>query len=243
VGNTDLVISEILNADLRWEWFRRPGEVLAASLFYKDLTNPIEYITFNSGGETFYTVPENFESGQVTGWEVEAKTALDFISPRLGGLSVGFNYTAIESEVDIPADLRNIYGSGVVLDTRPLQGQPEYVLNLNLSYDNEDSGTSFGLFYNVVGDTLQSGAARGEDVVPDQFNKELKLLNFTFTQRLPRGWAVRLAAKNLLQDEVESFYRLPDGQELTRSFRETPMRISLGFSWKQGRGAGLRWSR
>ena len=42
VGNRDLRISHIVNTDLRWEWFPRPGEVFAASLFRKEIDDPIE---------------------------------------------------------------------------------------------------------------------------------------------------------------------------------------------------------
>ena len=41
-GNPDLKRTRIHNADLRWEWFFDEGQVVAASLFDKRFTNPIE---------------------------------------------------------------------------------------------------------------------------------------------------------------------------------------------------------
>jgi outer membrane receptor protein involved in Fe transport len=40
-GNPDLTRTRVDNFDLRWEWFVQPGELLSASVFYKDFTDPI----------------------------------------------------------------------------------------------------------------------------------------------------------------------------------------------------------
>jgi len=54
--------------------------------------------------------------------------------------------------------------------TRRLQGQPDYLLNFDLMYEQERTGWTGGLFYNRVGETLVSGAARGtDDGNPDVF--------------------------------------------------------------------------
>ena len=66
-GNPDLERSQIDNYDLRWEWFRRPGEVFAASVFYKEIIDPIERQFIDQEGKkiTF----ENRESGTLLGFE------------------------------------------------------------------------------------------------------------------------------------------------------------------------------
>src|SRR5690606_34917765 len=43
-GNPELELTVIDNYDLRWEWFPRAGEMMAASLFYKQLDRPIEVV-------------------------------------------------------------------------------------------------------------------------------------------------------------------------------------------------------
>ena len=40
-GNTDLQRTNITNYDLRWEWFTKPGEIIAVSGYYKSFENPI----------------------------------------------------------------------------------------------------------------------------------------------------------------------------------------------------------
>ncbi|MCB0586805.1 MAG: TonB-dependent receptor, partial [Phaeodactylibacter sp.] len=53
LGNEDLMITEVDNADFRWEYFFERGEMISFSLFYKNFTNPIE-LTINpqTGGGT-----------------------------------------------------------------------------------------------------------------------------------------------------------------------------------------------
>lgn len=236
LGNSTLVLSDITNYDLRWEWFPRTGQVLAASLFRKEITNPIEQISFLRPSEelTSIVTPVNFEQGRVSGYEIEARTSLDGLAGWLTGFAVGINFTDLESEVDIPATFQaDLATFGLASDTRALQGQPDYLVNANVTYDNERTGTAAGLFFNRVGETLLSGAAVGADGTPNVFIAERDTLNFTFRQRLGAGIAVTLEGSNLLQDEYLTFYRTEDGQVATKTRHATGRRIgvAVGYSW------------
>ncbi|MCB0293904.1 MAG: TonB-dependent receptor, partial [Calditrichaeota bacterium] len=54
IGNGDLKRTLIDNYDLRWEWFSRPGEILALSGFHKRFQNPIERVLLHDNGEIQY---------------------------------------------------------------------------------------------------------------------------------------------------------------------------------------------
>ncbi|MGD8375660.1 MAG: TonB-dependent receptor [Acidobacteriota bacterium] len=240
VGNPFLVLSDIRNYDLRWEWFRRPGEVLAASVFYKEITNPIEYIAFGVGGETTVVQPINFPSGTVQGFELEARYGFGAWTEALEGLAIGANYSRLDSAVDIPIDQQEALAAfGLESETRPLSGQPAFLLNLNLTYDNEKTGTSFGIFYNLIGDTLLTGAAVGADTggQPDVYERQNGLLNVTFSQRLGKGWTLALKAKNLDMQGLETFWSYtPEGatspEETLRTYRDRAREVSLLFRWE-----------
>ena len=75
VGSPDLRLSRITNYDLRWEWFPRPGHVLAASVFKKTIRDPIEYINLFVA-QKFYTRPVNYDAGRLEGFEIEARASL-----------------------------------------------------------------------------------------------------------------------------------------------------------------------
>jgi TonB-dependent receptor len=233
IGNPDLTLSEITNYDLRWEWFRRPGEVLAFSAFYKELVDPIEYISYAATNRSFIQ-PVNFESGKVLGFELEARTSLDVFWKKLEGFSVGVNATWLDSEVDVPAgEQRSLAAFGLDQPTRPLQGQPDLLVNANVTWERERWGTSAGLFYNRVGETLLTGAARGhEDGTPDVFQEPFTTVDLKVTQKIEDRWSVSFKAANLLEPDKRSVYRNPGGEEAVKAERETAARFSLSASWK-----------
>ena len=234
IGNNTLGISDITNYDLRWEWFRKSGEVLAASVFYKSLENPIEYISF-AVSSSAYIQPVNYEHGTVKGFELEARADLDVIWSKLKGLAVGANYTKIDSSVDVPADERDSLDDfGLDVPERRLLGQPSSIFNLNATYDNERTGTSLGLFYNRVGDILLTGAARGDtDGISDVFEEVNSNLDFTFSQKLQRGISLGFRLRNALEGDQGTFYLRPGGDRLTKFQRPTNRTFTIGISWNQ----------
>ena len=99
-GNNKLKISHLENDDVRWEWFRKPGEVWSVSWFYKHIIDPIDKVTFSYYGEP-YTVPINTPEGQISGMEYEVRKKLDFLPLPIGSISVGANYTEMKSTVTL----------------------------------------------------------------------------------------------------------------------------------------------
>lgn len=234
IGNNLLQISDITNWDLRWEWFRKSGEVLAASVFYKTLENPIEYISF-AVASSAYIQPVNYEHGTVEGFELEARADLDVIWDKLKGLSVGANYTKIDSLVDVPADeQRSLQPSGLAVPERRLLGQPSSIFNINATYDNERTGTSAGIFYNKVGSILLTGAARGDsDNTSDVFEEVVTNLDLTVSQKLRRGISLGFRLRNALEGDQGTFYLRPSGDRFTKFQRPTNRTFTIGVSWNQ----------
>jgi outer membrane receptor protein involved in Fe transport len=234
VGNPALELSDITNWDARWEWFRKPGEVLAASLFYKTIDRPIELISFSVAGDNLVQ-PINYETGTVHGAEVEARADVGQWAEWAHGLSAGINATWIASEVDVPKEEQDsLTAFGLDEPTRRLQGQPAYLLNLFLTYDNDRTGTSAGLFFNRTGETLLSGAATGLDSgTPNVFEQGYGILDFSATQKIRQNLVLTLRARNLLEPERGSLYRNPQGTEAVKFERDTALRIGLtvGLKW------------
>lgn len=233
IGNPDLTLSSIRNYDLRWEWFPVPGRVLAVSLFYKELADPIEYISFGVANRSFVQ-PVNYEQGAVKGAELEARTDMAHVWDRLAGLVVGMNASWIESSVDLPEDeYDSLEPLGLAEDSRPLQGQPEYLLNLYTTWEQPDWGTSLGIFYNRIGRILVTGAARGvEDGAPTVFEEPYDALDLTAQQRFGERWSASFKGGNLLAPDRELTYETPDGITAVKSRRPTARTFSLGLSYK-----------
>lgn len=234
LGRNDLTISHIDNYDFRVEWFPRPGDVLAASLFYKEIADPIEQITFSISGGDRYTQRVNYPNGYLYGVEGELRQGLEIIHEALRGFTVGFNASYIFSSVTLPPDEQaRLRQYNVKTKKRPLFGQPNYLLNANLTYDNERSGTSVGLFYTLTGKVLVSGQAVTDVFIPDLFEAPVDNLDLSISQKLGKIWTLTFRARNLT-DPV--FRRVHEVGWRSPSLDETSFRrgreFSLGLSCK-----------
>jgi TonB-dependent receptor len=194
IGNTGLKLSHANNYDFRAEWFPRAGEVLAVSVFYKELSNPIEQSIFLQGGLQYYQYRNNPEA-TVWGAEFEVRKRLDQVASWLRDFSVTFNFTQIQSQVTL-TDFQRLQQAaiGIFESTRPLQGQPNYITNAGLEYNNVAYDFYAGLFFNVTGPMLY---AVGADL-PSIFEQPAPSLDLNLTQGFAQHWKFTFRAKNLL---------------------------------------------
>ena len=207
IGNPDTQLSNLDNYDLRFDYTPYEGSLVSLSWFRKDIDDPIEAVQRNSGF-TFTTV-DNFPKGRLNGIELEMRQDIGRFWNRAAGLSVGGNATFIDSEVEIPAvDQGELLVVGAPQETRDATNAPEFLYNLYATYDLERTGTQFGLFYTVKGDTLVAGAtAASGNFVPDVYAREFGTLNASISQRLGRFFRLQVQGKNLTNPEIETVYR------------------------------------
>ena len=209
-GNPLLNRTLISNFDVRWEWFVRPGEIFAVSGFYKDFDQPIERVLRNVGEGRFVSF-QNVDQARVFGAEFEARKRLDTwtANPVLKRISIGGNFSLVQSIVDIPAEEMVIIRASDpnADDTRSLEGQSPFLLNLSAGYENYDSGTTLSIFYTIFGDRL---LAVTEGATPDVFEKARADLDVTFSQNLPANLRLKLTAKNLLGSDVRQIQTFKD---------------------------------
>lgn len=230
-GNPLLNRTLITNYDLRWEWFVRPGEIFAISGFYKDFTNPIERVLRNVGEGRFVGF-QNVETAQVFGAEFEARKRLDTFTsqPILSRISIGGNFSLVDSRVDIPQEEMNIIlvSHPGASDTRQLVGQSPFLVNLNAVYENLESGTAIGLYYTVFGDRL---LAVTEGATPDVFEQARADLDFTFSKKVSSGFRMKVGAKNLLGTDVKQVqsFKGTDYEYLSYSRSRT---LSIGLTYE-----------
>ncbi len=195
-GNPRLKRTLVNNFDARWEWFSRPGEILAMSGFYKDFSNPIERV-INPIAANPEIQNRNVSNGVVFGAEFELRKRLDQIHPLLSHFQLGANFTLVHSAVDVASDELELIRSldPGASNQRAFMGQSPYVLNLDLAYINSESGTSLSMHYNLFGKRLTEVSIGG---TPDIFELPRGILNFNISQNIGAGFSLKLAAKNLL---------------------------------------------
>jgi TonB-dependent receptor len=206
LGNPELQLSKANNYDFRVEWFPRAGEVIASSLFYKKIIAPMEQTSFidQATAQQYLQYTNAPANGTVYGIELEARKRLDQVSPILKNFSLYFNYSQIISSVPVSAETSKILAANnQPSDTRPLQGQPEYIINAGLNYDNDEYRFYAGLFYNVTGPFLYSVGAPSDTTgnatfFPDVYEQPAPSLDFNLTQGLTDNWKLTFRGKNLL---------------------------------------------
>lgn len=221
-GNPDLEVAKIRNLDLRWDWFRRPGELLSVSGFYKHLDAPIEQV-FVAAASTAYSF-QNADHGSIYGVEFDARQRLDVIGELVQDFSLQGNLSLVRSKV-------SVIETGTFVptnDRRPLEGQSSYSLNLGVLYHSATGATDFGIFYGRFGQRLTAAGGSG---VPDIYEQPRNQLDANFRQNLPGGMRLKLKASNLLNDRYV-FVQEANGIEQTQREFESGVGFSIGLTYE-----------
>lgn len=226
MGNENMRQTKIDNYDLRWEWFVRPGEVIAVSWFYKDLENPIEVAMI---GNNYNTQITNVPSGWVHGVEFEFRRRLDWVSSILKNVRFGCNVTLAASEVEISK--RELQGYEEQAPERPMPNQSPYVVNADIEYRHPQYGTSLSLFYNVFGRRF---AINNDYPTPDIYEESRQQLDFMVAQPVLDYINIKFSAKNLLNEDVKFLYDTDESNAEDKD-EEHPYKVyskgvSLGLS-------------
>lgn len=220
-GNPELDRSIIDNFDLRLEYYPRALEIFSVSLFYKNITNPIELRSPpESGGREFKY--SQGEQGIVYGVELDVKKRLDFIHRSLSSMTVGSNVTVSASAIDIAeVELKTIRELDPEhADTRPLFGQSPYIINAFWELEPDTSkqsksfkgsvlskmtrGMLFRVNFNMFGDRLSTVIFGG---APDIYEVSRADLGVVISKQLTERMKLSVKGSNLLNPEFKQVYK------------------------------------
>ena len=208
-GSPNLKRSSILNADVRYEWYPKAGEIVSLGAFYKNFTDPIELRLNSASVATRRQYQfQNAEKASLYGVEAEYRKNLSFISSGAAWLEKLYfngNVSVIFSEVT----LGNVDASGNKLPStnRPLQGQSPYLINAGFQYDGI-KGTNISLLYNRIGERL---ALVGNDDFGDIYEKPRDLVDFQLSQKIWSNKAeVRLTVGDIFNQAFATYENRDD---------------------------------
>lgn len=194
-GNDNVVPSVVENLDLRAEWFFSNGDNFTASLFFKDIQNPIEFFEAAAFEESLATEIINAESSNVYGLELEWLKGLGFMGERFDPLFVAGNMTVLDSQLTAGE-----FADAPTNETRPMAGASDYAVNFQLGYDSNDGVHSAMLIYNVFGERLYFAGRNG---TPDAYEQPFDSLDLTYFYYPTDQLTVKLKLKNLLDEQIE----------------------------------------
>jgi hypothetical protein len=231
IGNIDLQPTYINNFDLRFESYGEGTNFFAVSGFYKTFQDPIELSFIREARGQF--IPLNLGDATVFGAELEIRRNLGFI-PGWKNFNINLNLSVIESQQNFSEDERearedNLREGETLADNRQLQGQSPLLLNFGLDYDNPVNGWQAGLFYNVQGETLQ---IVGNADIPDVFTQPFHNLRFNVSKSFGPEMQNKISLRfsNILNDQIESFYKSFRATDRVFSRRFPGQAISLSYS-------------
>jgi len=194
IGNPNLTVAFINNYDARWEWYFSATESVSVGLFYKEFETPIEAI-MQPGIDNRRTFI-NAESAELQGIELDAYRWLGFINENLESWFTAANVTLIDSEVVIKPE-----NAGILTEsTRALQGQADYIANVQLGYDDGFKHRG-SMVYHVTGERIREAGVLGS---PDVIDEPYGELDFNYIYTMNEQWQFNAKAKNLLQQKRET---------------------------------------
>jgi len=147
----------IKHIDFRYEWYPGPGEIISASLFYKDLAYPME-IYQEDMLNSFQL--KNSKSAKNYGVEMEIRKSLAFTKvPVLRNITLYGNFTYLDARVKRMDSNVGLFDPNnplkVVLketigeeEKRPQMGASNFMMNAGIYYDFHPLSVSLG--YNSV---------------------------------------------------------------------------------------------
>ncbi|HEV7340674.1 MAG TPA: TonB-dependent receptor [Sphingopyxis sp.] len=208
-GNPSLIDSELMNAEVRYEWYFAKDQRLTVAGFYKSIDNPIETYTSISTDSVANSSFANAPKATLYGAEIEAQKyiPLDILSdsPFWGSrrLVLIGNYTFTKSEIKVGAGDTTII-NGVTLnatdfffDGSPLTGQSDHLVNVQIGLEDQDSLSQQTLLFTYASPRVTS---RGPSGQPDIREKPGISLDFVARQGvtlLNKEIELKFEARNL----------------------------------------------
>lgn len=198
-GNPDLQVSTIDNYDFRAEYYFSESESVSLALFYKEIDDPVERAIPDASGSaasdaiTFI----NQESAELTGVELDGYK--EVLSEDDYLVFVSGNISYIDSEVDFSPDSIRLEGASA--NGRQLQGQSEWLSNLQIGMDHHPTEQKFTLLVNYFDDRIFR-VARGANTGPEYEDARV-VLDFTYEKVWSDELVIEASVKNILDTKVE----------------------------------------
>lgn len=238
-GNPNLYASTNYNADLRWEFFPKSGEVLSLTGFGKLIQNPINEAVVASATNDISWVNSG-DQATVFGIEVEVRKNIFSSTKEIednsldNKLTAGFNGAFMTSdqdfdkqkvtdETDLNVNFTNTSGQ--------LTGASNVILNTDLSYFKEFSkngNIQATIAANYFSDRIYAiGNADKGDII----DEGLVTLDLILKSKLTKRFSAGVSVKNILDQEVKRYQDNASGKVDLKGFKKgINASISLSYN-------------
>lgn len=234
-GRTDLKRTAILNADLRYEFYPKAGEIFSVGILAKKFTNPIEIrMDPGSNGDRWLFNYSNADEANLTGAEIEIRKSLDFISTKLNKLFFIGNATLLKSKVRLSTERQGSIKEDI---DRPLFGQSPYLINAGFQFNSNI--VSLSALYNRIGPRLSLVGDPSGAGFFDVYEKPRNLIDLQASRKIWEGKGeLKFTVSDLLNNQVAFYdnpsknakYNFNDGDRINNAY--TPgTTFTIGFNY------------
>jgi outer membrane receptor protein involved in Fe transport len=121
------------------------------------------------------------------------------------------------------------------IDKRPLQGQSPYVVNLGLYYNDDVSGWSANIGYNIFGNRIM---VVGSKLFPTWVERPRQALDLQVAKMIGKKMEVKFNVQNVLNYKYRVYQDNDENQKINEKI-DDPIRVyktgtlySLSLNWK-----------
>lgn len=231
-GNPDLVVSNIYNFDVAYEYYPSKGELFSISGFYKNISDPVSRVEIPTGGNTL-TYLNVGKAATVIGAEFEMRKNLfvkempsnELEMTRESKLALGLNASYIYSKQDLDDPLAQFSE-----DSTQLQGAAPVLVNFDINYNTyiNKSNINTALVFNYFSERVFSVGTRGFANITEVGIPTLDLVG---SIGVGENGKISLKAKNMLNPEIR-LERDGANNNVVLSQYKRGVDVSLGYSYK-----------
>jgi len=230
VNVKDVSYSDVLNLDLKYEWFISSDEIISLGAFAKQIKNPVNLVVANdaTGTQRYFRTGDK---AQIAGLELEVRK--NILDNNLGNslLSTGFNVSYMYTEQDLFSTVQGVYSTSFNRKTEQLQGASPLLINADLNF-KPNFGTkvspTLNLVYSYFSDRI---FALGSGQLGNKIEKGFSTLDFVWENKIGEHFQLNFRAKNLLNPNVKIIREITNNQEVVLENYKQGMNLGLQLKY------------
>jgi outer membrane receptor protein involved in Fe transport len=197
----DVSYSEIINIDLKYEWFMSKSEIFSVGAFYKRINDPVnQVVAFDATGtQRFFRTGEKAE---VFGIEAEIRKNILVDENDDTKLAVGLNATYMNTKQDLYESIIGTYSVSFNADEEELQGASPFLINADVSYSPTFGNfkPTANLVFSYFADRID---ALGSGQLGNVIEKGIPTLDLILKGKLTDKLDLSIGFKNILNPTIQ----------------------------------------
>ncbi|GAB1308372.1 TonB-dependent receptor [Urechidicola sp. KH5] len=229
----DVSFSDILNFDVKYEWFMGQGQMFSLAGFAKQIKDPVNLVVANdaTGTQRYFRTGEK---AMVFGVELEARKHILYNSEEMPMLTGGLNATYMHTEQDLYSTISGSYSTSFSKSKEELQGASPFILNADVNFKTtfgENINSNFNLIANYFDDRI---FALGSGQLANMVEQGFASLDFVWRNTLgeDQNFEINLSAKNLLNPNIQITRESTQGETILLSSYKRGVDMGVSFKYK-----------